>query len=101
MGEMRPKCHDQEQKRHFVACYFAVHDTFPRFTPKNATASAARDGIRVDAGDGSVRALFLRDGHVALEIFPAPSLALPESSLSAEDPSDKDIFTRIGIPIDF
>lgn len=32
MGEMRPKCHDQEQKRHVIACYVAVHDTFPRFT---------------------------------------------------------------------
>jgi len=39
---------------------------------RNATASAAKDGIRVDAGDGSVRALFLRDGHVAVEVFPAP-----------------------------
>ena len=49
---------------------------------KNATATAARDGMSIESGDGSLRALFLRDGHIAVEVFPAPSLALSESPLS-------------------
>ncbi len=57
----------------------------------NATASAAKDGIRVDAGDGLTRALFLRDGHVAVEVFPAPSRALPESPLRGENPPNEDV----------
>lgn len=53
---------------------------------KNATISAAKDGISVEAGDGSAHALFLKDGHIAVEVFPAPSLALPESPLTGETP---------------
>ncbi len=58
---------------------------------KNATATAAKEGVRVDAGDGSVRALFLRDGHVAVEVFPALSLALPESPVTGDNPPDEDL----------
>ncbi len=64
-------------------------DVSIKFT--NATATAAKDGIRVDAGDGSARALFLRDDHVTVEVFPSPSLALPEPPLRGENPPEEDL----------
>jgi len=55
---------------------------------KNATARPSKDGLEVRAGDGSVRALFLRDGHIAVEVFPIPALAVTEAALRDENPSD-------------
>lgn len=58
---------------------------------RNAMFTPAKDGIRVDTESGNTRVLFLRDGHVALEVSPIPSLALPESPISGEKPSDEEI----------
>ncbi len=58
---------------------------------RNASVRPAADGMEVRAGDGSVRALFLRDGHIAVEVFPIPALAVTEAALRDEDPSDTQI----------
>jgi len=58
---------------------------------KHATARPSEDGLEVRAGDGSVRALFLRDGHIAVEVFPIPALAVSEAALRDEDPLDAQI----------
>lgn len=38
---------------------------------KNAITSAAKDGIQIRSESGDLRALFLKDGHVAIEVFPS------------------------------
>lgn len=38
---------------------------------RNATATAAKDGVQIDTENSNLRALFLKDGHVAVEVFPS------------------------------
>lgn len=57
---------------------------------KNATFRAAQDGLEVTANDGSLRALFLRDGHIAVEVFPIPSLSVSEAALRDEEDGDEE-----------
>ncbi len=58
---------------------------------KNATAWESKSGVRVTSESGHLRALFLKDGHVAIEVFPASALALSEPPLSVEKPSAEDL----------
>ena len=59
-------------------------------TVRNAIAREARDGIFVETEDQSARVLFLRDGHVAVEIVP-PVIPEPLQSppTSGELPNDE------------
>jgi hypothetical protein len=69
----------------------AIHMTAPNVevTIDNALAPRlTRDGIMVDTADGNARALFLRDGHIAVEVFPHPKAQPLEPAPTAGEPQD-------------
>lgn len=67
----------EANERRFIALYpetnvATISSKNVDVTIRNAIAREAKDGILVETQDNSTRVLFLRDGHVAVEVFPAP-----------------------------
>lgn len=69
----------------------AVHIRTPEVRIEIANAAPpvpTRDGIRIDTKNSTARALFLRDGHIAVEVFPHPKAEPLEPSPIADEPED-------------
>ncbi len=52
---------------------------------RNAIATPAKDGMRIDTKDGQSRGLFLRNGHVAVELLPFSPLEALETPVSEQN----------------
>lgn len=52
---------------------------------RNAIAIPAKDGMRIDTKDGQSRGLFLRNGHVAVELLPFSPLEAREPPVSEQN----------------
>ncbi len=70
--------------RRFIALYpetnvVAISTKNVDITIRNAVAREARTGILIESRDRSARVLFLRSGHIAVEVFPHPAAAPLES----------------------
>jgi len=62
--------------------------TSPDVGLRRAATVAVKDGILVSSENGDLRALFLKDGHIAIEIFPALPSQPVEPPLMAENRPD-------------
>jgi len=62
-----------------------------RSSSKTPPRRHAKDGIQVTSESGDLRALFLKDGHIAIEVFPSLPAQPLERPLMAENRSDEEI----------